>query len=87
MDFFFNIISFSSATAVTNLCWSHIALNVLGSKKDKLVHFHFLSKAQKDITQLHLARSEIQFDVLGASMIAHWRLNGESDLADWFKKE
>ena len=39
------------------------------------------------MTNLHLARSTTQFDSLGDCMLIHWRLEGESDLADWFQKE
>jgi hypothetical protein len=62
-------------------------MKALGSKKDKFNDLGFLASAQEDITKLHLARSVAQFDVLGASMLMEWRLQGEDELADWFCRE
>lgn len=48
---------------------------------------NFLDEAQRDIADLHLSRSDQQFDALGVIMLRHWELKGESTLVGWFRAE
>jgi hypothetical protein len=47
----------------------------------------FFDEAQKNIADLHLSRSDKQFDALALIMLRHWELKRESTLSNWFRVE
>jgi hypothetical protein len=67
------------------LCWPHIKRNALIQNRHKIFSSNYFEKAQDDISQLHLARSQRQFVSLASLMLHQWRADRENELADWFE--
>jgi hypothetical protein len=59
----------------------------LQQNRSKFADINFFAQAKQNISDLHLARSVLQFDALAKLMIQYWKDNNEIILAEWFIKE
>ena len=55
--------------------------------RSKSADIDFFAQAKQNISDIHLARSILQFDALAKLMIQHWKDNNANVLAEWFNKE
>ena len=65
-------------------CWPHIKRNSLANNRDKFRDIKKLKEFNDDLTELHLARSNLQYETLAPLMSMHWVGRGEPEVANYF---